>query len=306
VRDKYRAYLENKGCGPLMEMYWVVFRYGVKDWAVMILRSAAFSYIGDSRISTEHWNSLFDFSGPFNDLLRSTQKMHTPDLFVHPDQKLSKTIKNLLPQAVFDEVRTGGPFGRDAQIRFAASFPGKAVLLGEETLPDAIDRRLRLWDGYHPWTEGLARMFDAAQGEILSQYDALGSDARRAEADFLNLSRLHQIAYKHLMTLRSGAVAKETMARDRWLPLLRELDSTAILLDRELQGNARETLMHLRKKGVQIRTWEECYASTAMVVIGNQKARTLRREVTHFIHNAAKKAAYQLGKIWNHETKAKS
>jgi hypothetical protein len=80
--------------------------------------------------------------------------------------------------------------------------------------------------------------------------------------------------------------------------LLRELDARGISLDRDLQGQAREVLMALRKQGSKIATWEECYNSKAGVILGDGKRHGLRREVTHAIHNAAKSADYGLGKIW--------
>jgi hypothetical protein len=181
--------------------------------------------------------------------------------------------------------------------------PKPTFVLGQETFLDAVRRRARirqaLWDNGYPWTEGLARMFDAAQEEISSQWEALGKDARQAEAQFIKLSPLQKIAYKHLVSLRSGDVADQTTGSNRWLPLLRELDAEGISLDNELHGKAREVLMALRRHGSKIATWEECYNPKAGVTLDDGKRYGLRREVTHAIHNAAKLAAYHLGKIWN-------
>ena len=72
--------------------------------------------------------------------------------------------------------------------------------------------------------------------------------------------------------------------------------------DATLEGVARETLMAARRKGLKPRTWQECYASRARVTLEDGKVRTLRREVTHSIHNVAKKVDYQLGKVWGRHT----
>jgi hypothetical protein len=72
---------------------------------------------------------------------------------VRPDDELMKTINLLLRQDVFDQVLTGGPFGRDAQFYLARTYPGLAFLFGRETFTDAIQRRQALWDNGHPWTE---------------------------------------------------------------------------------------------------------------------------------------------------------
>jgi hypothetical protein len=50
LRDQYRAYFEQQGCNPLAEVYWVVVRFAVKDWAIMVLRAAVFNYIAACRV----------------------------------------------------------------------------------------------------------------------------------------------------------------------------------------------------------------------------------------------------------------
>jgi hypothetical protein len=66
LRDEYRKHLEDQGCSPLAEMYWVVARYGVKDWAVMVLRSAALDYVAASMIGSLEatLRSLRSLQGP--------------------------------------------------------------------------------------------------------------------------------------------------------------------------------------------------------------------------------------------------
>ena len=96
---------------------------------------------------------------------------------------------------------------------------------------------------------------------------------------------------------RSEVVTEET-AKDRWPKLLSALDEAGILPDAALEGLARDITLVARRKGAQVNTWQECYSSTARLTLEDGRPRTLRHEVTHAIHNAAKKASYQLGKVW--------
>jgi hypothetical protein len=205
----------------------------------------------------------------------------------------------LLNKDVFDEVLTGGPFGRDGQVRLGRSIPSIEVRRGSETLLHSIKKRQELWDNCYPWTEGLARLFDAAQEELLFQFDELGEDARRADRLMSQLSPFQRIAYQHLCVLKSGEVASRNLGDERWLALLGELDDARVDLDRELQGNARRILVALRKKGHSIVKWKDCYRSKTRVSLENGKLYTLKREVTHAIHNASKAAEYQLSKVWS-------
>ena len=142
-------------------------------------------------------------------------------------------------------------------------------------------------------------LFDAAQEELFSQFDALGDDAQQAESLLLNLSAFRRIARVHLLESKPGEPAKRNVGEGRWLALLRELDESEVRPENELQGNARAVLMAVRKKGHAAQTWVECYQSHATVVSADgQKRYQLKREVTHAIHNAAKAATYQLAKIW--------
>jgi hypothetical protein len=299
VRDEYRRYLEDRGAKPLAEMYWVVFRFGVIDWAVMILRAAALEYIDNSRINTEHWEALFEFSAPLGFFGRERQGKKKASPTVQADEALSKTVNGLLGKDVFDEVRTGGPFGRDGQLRLGRSMPGMAFLMGRETILDAIKKRQELWDKCWPWTEGLARLFDAAQEELFFQSEELGEDGRRAELGILQLSSFQRIAYKHLHVLKSGELSSRNLGEARWLALLGALDEAKLDPDRELRGNARSVLRAVRQKGQPIERWEQCYHSKTRVTLEDGKVYTLKREVMHAIHNAAKAAEYQLRKVWS-------
>ena len=305
LRDQYRAYFEQQGCNPLAEMYWVVVRFGVKDWAIMILRAAVFNYIAACRVKTAQWQELFDCHGPFYDslgLFPKREPLEPEPFIVEPGERLTKDIVGILPQSAFDFVSTGGPFGRDYQILRARSYPGKAFLLRQETFQGAIDRRLSAWDAAQPWVEGLVTLFDATQDEVFAQFDALGPDAKEAESQFVQLPQFHRIAHEYLVTSAPAEVAEDATPSDKWLPLLIELDQARITPEESLQGIARETLMAARRKGLKVTTWQECYASTSRVSLEDGKVRTLRREVTHAIHNAAKKADYQLAKVWTRNT----
>ncbi|MEP6756774.1 MAG: hypothetical protein ABJA67_14815 [Chthonomonadales bacterium] len=299
LRDQYRSYFEERGCNPIAEMYWVVIRHGVKDWAIMALRSAAVEYIAASQVDSAMWKSLFDFSGPYNEFFSLGQAPNgAPDLH----EKLKETISALLSKTGFDQIIDGGPFGRQHQTYLAKSFPGRAFLEGRETFDAVIKRRQQSWDDAKPWTEGLASLFEVTQQEVFAQFAALGEQAKEAELRFVNLSAFQRIAYTHLVSFARGKVVTEATAKNRWPKLLLALDEAGIMPDTTLQGKARETLMATRRKGLKLRTWQECYASPARVTLEDGKVRALRREVTHSIHNAAKKADYQLGKVWGRQT----
>lgn len=193
---------------------------------------------------------------------------------------------------------TGGPFGRDGQLRLGHSMPSEAVLKGRQTLMENIKYRQELWDNCYPWTEGLAMLFDAVQEELLRQIRALGGDGRRAESRFLQLSAFQRIAHKHLCGLKSDKLPSRNLGEARWSALLEELDDSGLLLDKELRGRVRDVLMASRKKGKAIQSWKQCYHSQATVMLEDGKRYRLKREVTHAIHNAAKVAGYQLAKVW--------
>lgn len=300
LRDVYRSYLRHQGCTPLVEVYWVVLRFGVKDWAVMVLRSAAFTYLNETKIKAEQWKRLFEVCGPMEHLSPAKDRAIASPSDILSDNKLKQKIEMQLHQDVFDEVLTGGPFGESTQVRPTRSYPGPDFLLQREDFQSAIERRLAFWNNCKPWTEGLARLFDAAQEELFYQSDAFGIDARREGAGFLKISKFEEIAYKHLEPLRDGEIATAGATKDRWLPLLAELDEKGIVPEHSLEGIARKCWVAVRQKGVAVATWKECYASTARIMLEDGKNRTLRREVTLAIHNAARNAANQLSKIWGH------
>jgi hypothetical protein len=69
---------------------------------------------------------------------------------------------------------------------------------------ESIKHRQELWEQCYPWTEVLARLFDACQEELLFQHAALPQDARQAESKFIALSDFERISYKHLINHSSN------------------------------------------------------------------------------------------------------
>jgi hypothetical protein len=298
LRDQYRTYFEERGCKPIAEMYWVVVRHGIKDWAIMALRAAATDYITASQVDLAKWEALFDFSGPYNDILPPALAAQLVSKIENSQERLSKSIRALLPQTAFDRTIDGGPFGREYQMSLTQSYPGRAFLEGLETFPDAMRRRERSWEDARPWSEGLASLFEVTRQEVIAQFDALNEEAKEAEHKFVQLSDLERISYTHLVNFARGEVVTEGTAKDRWPELFSALDEAGVFPDAALGGTARETLMVARRKGLTVNTWHECYSSTARLTLDDGKPRTLRHEVTHALHNVAKKARYQLGQVW--------
>jgi hypothetical protein len=299
IRDTYRKYLQPKIRGPLAEMYWVVLRLGVKDWAVMLVRSAAVAYIDACWLKAKDWKALFGVEGPFNDMFGFKDGEKPSEEARLTEEELAKSIAAHLRQDSMDAVMTGGPFGIDAQILLTRTYPGKAFLLQQETFPKAIERRISAWHANEPWTEGLARLFDAAQEEVLFQYEELQNEGRLAESELVNLTALQRIAHRHLIAEGPKDPSIAPTAREKWNLLLGHLDEAGVVLDQELKGNAKNTLVALRQKGRSISTWSDCYSSRSRVQLNDGKPHTLRREVMRFLHNAGKQAEYQLAKVWS-------
>ena len=301
VRDQYREHLRARGAEPLVEMYAVVVRLGVKDWAVMALREAILDYVVDSQIKTKEWNPLYgplsmDY-GPLSTDPHVKTIDKEPCATVQRNTLLVERLALLLKTDVFDLDMTGGPFGREGQVLLGRSRAGQAILEGKSPW-ESIRERQEMWDRCYPWTEGLAMLFDAAKGEIVFQFNALGDDGRQAESEFLQLSDFQRIAYKHLRAMRSINDGPRKLSALEWGALFRDLDDSGLRLDNELLGTARNVLMAVRQKGVRVDKWVQCFDSPARVVIGSGSPRTLKREVMHAVHNAAKVATYQLEKVW--------
>jgi hypothetical protein len=296
IRDEYRAYLQQEGCKPISEMYWVVFRFAVIPYAVKVLRAAASDYVVSSQVGTKEWQTLYGYSwagiGTLGDESRIKERV----------QSVQEVMASLIREDTFQEVLTGGPFGRDGQVRLGRLRPAAEFRLGEMTLVETIKMRQELWDTCYPWTEGLARLFDAGQEELFLQQNTLSHEGRTAEAEFLSLTEFEKIVHKHLVDMRRRKTNSRNVGRDAWLSLLRELDERELPLDVGLEGKARLVLEAVRKNGNQVDRWEQCYNSKLQTSLDDGNIYHLKRETTHAIHNAAKRASYQLSKIWKKPT----
>jgi hypothetical protein len=290
LRDEYRRYFEGRNAKPVAEMYWVVVRFGVKDWAVVALREAALEYMRNSRIDMEAFQSVYGSPQSTIPLGRSREERSS----------IEQTINVLLDGDAFDQVLVGGPFGRDNQIRIGRASAG--LFWGGKSLPERIKERQELWDKCCPWTEGLARLFDATQEELLFQFGELGDDGRRAEKSISRLTTFQRIAYMH-MRFRSGTgKSKRNLGDDGWLTLLRALDEAQLRPSEELSGRPRDLLATAGKKGHAIDKWEPFYHSKTRVTLDDGKIYSIKREVMHAIHNACKSAEDQLKKVWSSES----
>jgi hypothetical protein len=294
LRDQYRRYFEDRGATPLMEMQWLVCRFGVKEWAIMVLREAVFGYINNSSIDEGIVNVLYG-----------------PPLSVIPlgrsaNEKLSiqQIVDCLLHKDAFDEVVRGGPFGRQNQLRIGRSNPD-AIITGRDKPLDRMKDRQELWDECRPWTEGMAMLFDAAQEELFFQFNELGSAGRQAELELAKLTPFQTIAYSHMNFSKGKKTPSGGIGDDGWLALLRDLDKAQLNLKEELSGKAKLVLAAARKKGHLIDKWEVIYRSKVRVSLDDGKQYALKREVMHAIHNACRAAEDRLAKIWPKPMRAK-
>lgn len=299
VRDEYRTYLEEEGCRPISEIYWMVFRFAVIQYAIKVLRTTAAAYVVDSQVQKEHWQKLYAYSSDVTvPVPEGLREWLSPPVADNWAQSVKTTMDGLITQEIFELVETGGPFGMEGQVSLGLERPSVEFQRSRATLMDTIKLRQELWVTCKPWTEGLATLFDAVQEELFAQDAALTSDGRQAQARFLSLSEFERIAYTHLVDMRKRNVNSRGFGHKDWVSLFLELDSRRVALDDELSGKARQVLDTVRKKGHKIENWEKCYATTVSISLTDGKTYRLRRELTHAVHNAAKKAAYQLGKIW--------
>jgi hypothetical protein len=253
VRDVYRAYLEERGCRPIAEMYWVVFRFAVTSYAVKMLRTRASRYVRDSQVDATHWETLYGYRFAVRVPLGRVSNIHKP-----VERTLEDSVKNVIPGLVdeqgLQQVVTGGPFGRDGQIVLGRDRPTVEFQMGTMNLMESIKHRQELWEQCYPWTEVLARLFDACQEELLFQHAALPQDARQAESRFLALSDFERIAYGHLLDLGRMNTNARNLGDDGWMALLRDLDEHEVPLDCALSGKAKHVLDAVRKKGNPIAT----------------------------------------------------
>lgn len=296
IRDEYRRRLRLSGAKPLAETYWVILRYGVKDWAVMVLREAISRYIRSCEIPAKQWDTLFGIHPLLQAPEWTIRNRMTPFMTGPP---FEASINGLIRKDVFEIgwARIGGPFSRDAQERLGRNNIGAGLLMGLN-LAETIKQRQQFWDDCQPWTEGLAMLFDAVHGELLFQVEALGDDWRRLEAKLAQLTDLQRIAHDHLHSMSVGSSSRK-FGEVQWLDLLGRLDEKGISVGDSLSGRAKRVLMAVRKKGIKIETWVDCYTAKAWATFEDDKRYSLRREVAHAVHNAADAASAKLGNVWN-------
>ena len=140
-------------------------------------------------------------------------------------------------------------------------------------------------------------MFNVSHQEPFFRPGALPGNARHAESISLSFTELESTAYRYIADVGRNKRTARNLSRLVWKDLFRELDDKKISLDSELKGRAKEVLGAVRKKGRQIDTWSQCYDAKLRASLESGKTYALRREVTHFLHNAAKRAKYQLARV---------
>lgn len=286
IRDEYRGYLEARGCQPMAEMHWVVFRFGIVDQAMRILRESAFEYIIDTRVDPEQWQKLY---GVWHGHLPLAIKPKE-DSF---EETAKKQINNLVREPYFNLAWRGGIFGKEGQSLLCDSTPWAI----ENWNPIVtLASRKALWDACSPWTEGLARLFDAVQSEVSFQRALLPEEWRSADSKFSELTTFQRIAYKHLQKMRAARTRYRSFGQEGWLALARELDQAKVPLESSLDPKPKEVLTALRKKNKKVDTWEQCLAEKATVSLDDARVYKLRSHVTKSIQNAAKAAATQVEK----------
>ena len=141
---------------------------------------------------------------------------------------------------------------------------------------------------------------------MLFQFVQLNADSKDAESNLVTLTPLQRIARRHLLHLGERDDTIHASPEEQWKMLLGHLDQQGIAMEDELRGVARRTLMALRKKGHKVQTWSDAYGWTKSVLLDDGTQHTLRRAITKHLHNEAKKADYQMAKVWGDPNKQKS
>jgi hypothetical protein len=173
LRDTYRDSLKPLIHGPLAEMYWVVWQFGVRYRAVTLLQTAAITYVQHSSIPQKNWHQLFRKNPQFQyavpatateqmaELLYSARMQDSGDDRLMTSVTATLSIQRMVQLEALDATEVGGVFGRDQQFRQLEQSPGT------EISPEALDSQLQCWDAARPWSEGLATLFDATQEEVV-------------------------------------------------------------------------------------------------------------------------------------------
>ena len=214
-----------------------------------------------SEIPLRSWSELFEHE----------HRMATAVLPTDPGEFLfvqKQQVNDFLPVTVFDQIRRGGPFGPEGQVELAHCFP---LTLGGETLENAIQSRQQLWIQFRPWTSSGTSLAVRENRAQVSSRTAIGKRKTKSTWD------------------------------GQWLPLLRELDGNEIALNAHLPDKPLKVARSMRQKGIALNTWEEAYISKGRTLLEDGKIHSIRRAVTHAIHNAAKNASIRLERVWAKE-----
>lgn len=300
IRDEYRRYLEEQGCKPIAEMYWVVFKFGILQYAVKLLRDIASEYVIGSKVPFEEWEILY--GNCFIPTISLSGDRTLPEEPETPSPSAVRgNICGLVTEQAFRRVLTGGPFGCEGQLFLTRRYPAFSFWGPDMTFPQIVERRQILWKKCQPWTTGLSQLFDSTQEELNFQYSLLADDARHVESSLIELSAFERIAYENLVDMRRNAARARNLKTTDWEKLFDRLDKTGVAIDDELTDTPKQVLVAVRRKGHQISGWKDCYEMQRRVQLENGRTYALRREVMHAVHNAAKKAAYNLNKVYRKE-----
>jgi hypothetical protein len=159
VRDEYRRYLEKEGCKPIAEVYWVVYRFGVIQYAVRLLREVASEYVDNTKVPFAQWEILY--GSCFLPTFTIARDLSVPESPKSPSlESVKDVIQGLIREETFEHVLDGGPFGREGQLYLTRQNPsfdfwGHGVDLFK---PGAIAQVLR-------YRQTLTRNFDSLGSE---------------------------------------------------------------------------------------------------------------------------------------------
>src|SRR5437762_9474572 len=96
-------------------MYWVLFRFGIVQYAVRLLREIASEYVICTNVPFEEWEILY--GSCFLSQLRVDGDSLTPEPPQTPSPESVKgVIRSLIGEGAFKRVLVGGPFGIEGQL----------------------------------------------------------------------------------------------------------------------------------------------------------------------------------------------
>ncbi|HSY67380.1 MAG TPA: hypothetical protein VK813_01970 [Edaphobacter sp.] len=211
--------------------------------------------------------------------------------------EISRTVQSLFEGTTLYSAEAGGPFGRNAQKSLACSRPWFEVSAQSKAIAEMVAQQLSMWDACNFWTQGLVALFDCCRGELFRQRGLLASNSRPGEPTVDNLSPFELIVHQHLSKAKRNSVGGKKHGGDFWRALFRHLDSEGILPEKQLEGIAKKLLMKARQKGYKVDTWAESYECKVQAILDNEKSYVLKRELTHALHNADRKAKNHLKKL---------